>query len=247
MGKFLKRCLVIMLIWIFAGFIASKMGVLPEKLNQWEDKVLNGDWNKVEPFFELEEQTYFNKDILLYENEESVQHTFSKEGITKIYVKSSGVTVEFAEQDNENFIVESSMVHKYQIYLENGVLYIIAKAQTAPNLGKGKVKISGIFSECSDVDVKVESSASVVLFDNLKAKETELEVSAGAITWNTLSAGELDVEMAAGTINGANTMVMGETDIKVSAGVVKLEGVFGTKTEIETTAGMVEIAFTYTF
>lgn len=251
MGKFIKTCLIIGVICIVAGIATSGTGIFKGGLTQLKDEILNGEWfvdlgehTEIEPFFELEEQHYFKEDAVVNVDVEKVQDTFSEADVQELYIKSAGVTIGITEHEGEGIFIEANMVHKYQAYLEDGELHIIARGQSGQNLGKGEVKVFVPSSLCNSgaVDLEIESAASVVSFDKLTAKDVELKVSAGTISWKELTAGELSVEMAAGTVNGTNTTVTGETDMKVSAGTITLTGVLGSETELETTAGKVEIA-----
>ena len=251
MGKFIKICLIVGVICVAVGILTSGTGIFKGGLTQLKEEILNGEWSvefgehtEIEPFFELEEQHYFKEDVLLNVDMEKVQDTFSEADVRGVHIKSAGVTVAFAEHEGEGIFIEANKVHKYQAYLENGELHVIARGQSTQNLGKGEVKVSVPSSLCNSgaIDLEIESAASVVTFDKLTAMDVELKVSAGTISWKELTAGELSVEMAAGTVNGTNTTVTGETDMKLSAGTITLSGVLGSETELETTAGKVEIA-----
>lgn len=246
MGKFIKTCLIVGVICIVAGIAASSAGIFNGGLPKLKEEVLNGEWAigenaTIAPFFELEKQHYFNEDAVVNVDMENVQDVFVAEDVYELHVKSAGVTVEFAEYDGVDIQVEATKVHKYQAYLENGELYIIARGQSAKNLGSGIVKVTvpGTVYDEGYMDVDIESAASVVSFDRLEAADVELNVSAGTIFWNDLTAQELSIEMAAGTVTGGNMTVTGESDIKVNAGTITIAGVLGTETVVEMAAGMV--------
>lgn len=253
MNKFLKTCLIVGLICIVAGIAAGSAGIFHGGLPKLKEEVLRGEWSiggDVEPFFELEEQQYFEEDQLIQMDMESTENSFSGSDIRELYVKSAGVSVKFTEHEGEDFLIEATKVHQYQAYVESGELYIIARGKSNNDLGEGIVNIA-VPSEVLDagtLDVFIKSAASVVELGRMEAEELELNVAAATISWNDLTVQDLDVEMAAGIVHGKNTLVMGSSEIHVSAGSMNLFGVLGLETDIEMTAGMVtiELADEYT-
>ena len=85
MGKFLKICLILGIICIGVGIAASGAGVFNGGMAELKEQVLRGDWSfdlddlmgkvdlDLDPFFELEEQQYFEGN---YEQAERVFWTF---------------------------------------------------------------------------------------------------------------------------------------------------------------------------
>lgn len=246
MGKFLKTCLILGIICIVIGFVASGAGVSLGGLNELKEQVLNGEWSfdaGIDPFFELEEQHYFDENEILNVDVDK-EESFLAADIHEIHVKSAGVTVKFAEHDGEDIIVSTSKVNKYQAFVKEGELHVTARGQSTQNLGNGVVQImvpAAVYA-AGTLDMTVESAASVIEFGKMAAADVELDVSAGTISWSELKAQELSIEMAAGTVTGQNVAISGSTDIDLSAGTVEISGVLGTETDIEMTAGMVNIA-----
>lgn len=248
MAKFIKSCLIIGIVCIVLGALTSGAGIFNGGLSQLKEEVLRGEWMigqniELDPFFELEEQHYFDNHETIYVDRESVQNSFSKAEVRELYVKSAGVVVEVNEYDGEEFLVEATMVHEYQAFLKDRKLYVISKGQNTKEIGAGNVKImvpTSVYDE-GKLDIEVESAASKVSFDRVAGKDIELNVSAGALSWDSLSATEFSIHTSAGTVSGENTMITGESDIKVSAGNIEFTGVLGTETEIEMSAGKVEV------
>ena len=254
MGKFIKTCLIVGVICVVAGVLTSGTGIFKGGLSQLKEEILNGEWvigenAGIKPFFELEEQHYFHEDKELVVDQETVRDSISKEEVQELHVKSAGVTVVFVEYEGDDFLIEADMVHEYQIFLEKGELYIIARGQNTKELGSGKVRIDvprSVYEE-GRLEVEVEAAASKVAFDRVAAEEVELKVSAGTISWNDLTTRNLSVEMSAGTVTGSNTNVLEETDMKVSAGTLNLTGVLGNETKIDMSAGMVDVTLLDTY
>ncbi len=251
MGKFVKTCLIVGAICIVAGIIASGAGIFNGGLSQLKEEVLSGEWTwngkdnfGIAPFFELEKQNYFNDNENLNVGVEYKEEKFSVADVQEMNVKSAGVTVEFVEHDGEDIIVGISNVDKYQGYVREGELYIVARGKSSIELGRGSVQlmIPAAIYDTGKLELNVESAASVVDLKHLVVSDVELEISAGTITWSELQTGELKIEMSAGTVTGENTVVSGSTDIGLSAGTVNLNGVLGTETDIEMLAGLVNIS-----
>ena len=255
MGKFLKICLILGIICIGIGIAASGAGVFNGGLADLKDQVLNGEWSvnldeligevdlDVDPFFELEEQQYFEEKHEVIEGAEDREERFAVAGLQEIHIKSAGVTVEFTEYAGEEIVVNISKVNQYQSFVKGNELHITARGQDPKSLGEGMVKVmvpSTVY-ESGAWDFEVESSAGAIHLNKIKAQDVEINVSAGTVSWTELHSGELSIQMSAGAVNGAGTVVSGETDIELKAGNVDMSGILGVVTDIEMAAGKVSI------
>lgn len=263
MGKFLKTCLIIGVICIVAGFAASAAGINAGGLTELKDQILNGEWSvnledldlgvdlDVDPFYELEEQQYFNQEETVHVNEETVREAYNAAAICEIHVKGAGIAVEFLpydgseseNKDGSDVIVCAAKSGKYQGFMKEDTLHIIASGKSEKEIGEGLVQIMVPQSvyDAGQLDILVEASAATIDFGDMQANEVELEVSAGTITWSGLSANKLDVDMAAGAVNGEKTVVMGSTDIDMKAGAVTLGGILGAEVDVSVSAGKIAL------
>lgn len=260
MGKFLKKCLILGIICIGVGIAASGAGVFKGGLAELKEQVLRGDWSfdpedlmgkvdldidlDVDPFFELEEQQYFERNHQVIEGTEDREERFTVTDLKEIHIKSAGVTVEFAEHAGEEIVVNISKVNQYQSFIKENELHIIARGQNPKSLGDGVVKVTvpTAVYESGMWEFDVESSAGVINLNKINAQDVEMNVSAGVVSWTEMYSGELSIQMSAGAVNGAGTIVSGETDIELKAGNVDISGILGNGTDIEMAAGKVSIA-----
>lgn len=263
MGKFLKTCLIIGIICIVAGFAASAAGINAGGLRELKDQILNGEWNvnlddldfdmnlDVEPFYELDEQQYFNQEETVHVNQETVKEVYAAAAIDQIHVKGAGIAVQFVPYDGSepaltdggDVVVCATKSGKYQGYMKENVLHIIASGKSEKEVGEGQVQImvpQSIY-DAGQLEITVEASAATIDFGEMQAAGVELEVSAGTITWSGLTANELDVDMAAGAVNGEKTVIMGRTDVDMKAGAVTLGGTLGAEVEIAVSAGKITL------
>ena len=136
---------------------------------------------------------------------------------------------------------------KYQGFMKENTLHIIASGKSEKDIGEGLVQIMVPESvyDAGQLDILVEASAATIDFGEIQAAGVELEVSAGTIIWSDLTANELDVDMAAGAVNGEKTVIMGCTDIDMKAGAVTLGGVLGTEVDISVSAGKITLDLTH--
>lgn len=258
MGKFFKVCFIIGIICIGIGVAASAAGISLGGLTQLKDQVLKGEWSydlkdimgessgidiDIEPFFELEQQSFFDDQVEVQEDIQKQEFTFSTEGLTDIHVKSAGVTVKFMSHNGSEILVYASKTGKYQNYIRENELSIIASGHSEKDLGEGVVEIlvPQKLLDTSGLDLEVRAGASVIEMGNFAVKEADFEVNAGTVTWEGLSARELSIDMAAGALNGKNTYVLGSTEVDMNAGSVELAGSLGKETEIEILAGKISM------
>lgn len=255
MGKFLKICLIIGIVCVIAGVIAFRAGVPFDGLNELKERVLSGEWSldknidlDIDPFFELDEQHFFDDSEILNQGVEARMDNFAVAEIREISLKCAGVKVNFVSYDETDtsvtnsgdILVQVEKTAKYQGYLKEGILYIKANNESEVT-GNSKIDIMvpASYLQSGGYDIKVEASASEISLGSLNAADVEIDMSAGVIGWESLTAGELDIKMAAGTVNGVQSTVAGETDISMSAGAVEIEGILGTETGIDLAAGSV--------
>ena len=257
MGKFLKVCLIIGVVCVIAGVAASSAGVSFGGLNELKEQVLNGEWSfgdkidlDIDPFFELDEQHFFDDNEILNQGVEAKTDNFAVAEVREISLKCAGVKVNFVAYDegdtsvtnSSDILVQVEKTAKYQSYLKEGTLYIKASSESkVTGNSKIDIMIPALFLQSGGYDIKVEASASEISLGSLSAADVEIDMSAGVIGWESLTAGELDVEMTAGTVNGVQSTVAGETDISMSAGTVTIGGILGTETQIKLSAGSVNL------
>lgn len=251
MTKFLKTCLIIGVICIAVGFAASAAGIRIGGWDELKEQILNGEWSigpedikfDIDPFYELEDQNYYNENEKIYTNEDLVEDTFGTADFQKIHVKGAGIAIKFLNQDSSDVEVRATKSGKYQSYIKENVLYITASGKSEKDLGEGMLQIlvpQSIY-DAGVLDIIVEASAATVDFGEIQAAEVELEVSAGTITWAGLTANDLEINMAAGTINGEKTIIFNSTDIDMKAGAVTLEGVLGAEVDMGVSAGKITL------
>lgn len=259
MRKFLKACLIAGVICIVAGIAASAAGINAGSLAELKNQILNGEWSvdlgnidlEVAPFYELEEQEYFDDKETLYVGDESVEAAFETDSLLGIYVKGAGVAVEFVPYDGsrpeltdgDDVVVCASKIGKYQCFVRDHELHIIVSGKSETDLAEGRVQIM-LPQEVLDagrLDVTVEASAATIDFGEMQAAEVRLEVSAGTITWTALAARELEIDMTAGLVSGQDTIVAGITEIDMKAGSVELAGTFGSEVDISVSTGKVSM------
>ena len=255
MSKFLKICLIIGIVCVIAGVIAFRAGVSFDGLNELKERVLSREWSfgknidlEIDPFFELDEQLFFDENEIINQGVEAKTDNFAVADVREINLKCAGVKVNFVSYDGGNssvtnsgdILVQVEKTAKYQSYLKEGVLYIKAsnESKVAGN-SKIDIMIPASFLQSGGYDIKVEASASEISLASLNAADVEIDMSAGVVNWVSLSAQGLEIKMAAGVINGKQTIVAGETDISMSAGAVEIEGILGTETGLDLAAGSV--------
>ena len=259
MRKFLKTCLIIGAVCIVVGIAASAAGINAGGLAELKEQVLNGEWSvdlgdfdlEVAPFYELEEQEFWNDDEAVLTGEELIEAAYAADSLAEIYVKGAGIAVEFLPYDGSrpeltdggDVVVCASKSGKYQGYMQNSKLYIVVTGQSEKEIGEGLVQImipEALYG-AGQLNVTVEASAASIDFGQIQAAEVDLEVSAGTINWAGLTAERLEIDMAAGAISGTNTSITGAIEIDMKAGSVELGGTFGTKADISVAAGKVSL------
>ncbi len=251
MAKFLKTCLIIGAICIAVGFAASAAGIQAGGWKELKEQIKNGEWSidpedinlGIDPFYELEDQNYYNKNEKIYTNEELVEEAFVAADFQKIHVKGAGIAIKFLSHDGSDVIVRATKSGKYQGYIKENVLYITASGKSEKDFGDGLIQIQVPQSlyDAALLEIIVEASAGTVDFGEIQAAKVELEVSAGTINWAGLRAKELEINMAAGTVKGENTIISNSTDIDMKAGAVTLEGVLGAEVDMEVAAGKITL------
>ena len=264
MGKFLKICLIIGVICIAIGVIASAAGVTMGGLPLLKEQILKGDWSfdsedipdfeewfdadgvldmNVEPFFELEEQDFFDSKEEINESSERQEYAFQTDGITGINLKCAGVTADFMVHNGTDILIYTTKTGKYQNYIRDQELSIVVTGQNEKNLSAGAVEILIPEALCEEaqLDLDIEAAASVIKLGALTLDEVELEVNAGVVNWEGLEVGDLSMNMATGTVNGVDTHILRKTDIEMHAGSVELSGGLGTETELEIMAGKIAL------
>lgn len=257
MAKFLKTCFIIGIICIAVGYGAKSAGIRIEGWEELKEKIVNKEWNfdfdfenlklEIKPFYELEEQDYFNKNEKIYENEELIQEAFGINELQKVHVKGAGIAIKFVPYNNNEFNIgdgKSIVIHakksgKYQAYVKEHTLCIIVNGDSQKELGEGLVEIMvpQAAYDAMQLSVTVEASAATIDLDVMQAKDIKVEVSAGTINWSGLTTDKLSIAMAAGSVIGENTIILDETDIDMKAGAVTLAGILGKDVEIEVAAG----------
>lgn len=276
MAKFLKTCLVIGVICIGVGIAASAAGVSLGGLTELKEQVLKGEWSfgrddifegdssaergsnigfdidgiwDVDPFFELEEQEFFDKDESVSDGSIKQENSFQTAGLTGTNIKSAGVTVKFMVHNGSEILVYASKTGKYQNYVRDNELSIIVSGESKKDIGEGLVEIlipQGL-CDSAQLDLDIEAGASVIELGTLVLDEVEMEVNAGTVSWEGLRAGDLSIEMAAGAVNGAGTYISRTTDIEMHAGSVTLSGGLGTETDLEIMAGKISMTLDNSF
>lgn len=261
MRKFLKACLIIGVICIVVGLAASAAGINAGGLTELKDQILNGEWSvdlgdwdmdlDVDPFYELEEQPYFDNEETILVDEETVKEAYSAASIRQIHVKGAGISVQFLPYDGSapeltdgsDVVVCAVKSGKYQGFMRENTLYIIASGQSEKEIGEGVVQImvpQRVYA-AAQLDVCVEASAAAIDFGEMQAGEVEMEVSAGTIGWSALTARALEIDMAAGAVNGEKTVITDGTDVDMKAGAVTLGGVLGAEVDISVSAGKITL------
>lgn len=219
MGNVLKTGLLLAIVAVLAMIIYQKSDIV------WNtDFHLDFGQEQMEPFFELEEESYFAEGQKIQEQVTALQESFSGE-ITGIEVKSTGVSVVFTQStDDEGIQAEVQKVGQCQLFEKDGILTIIVNGAEKKEMGEGKVTLSipEQYAYQNPLEVSVKSSACEIFFQELYAHSVRLEASAGTIKWEKLVSDSLELELAAGSINGQDTMIMQEAFMKISAGEVKI-------------------------
>ncbi len=247
MGKLLKICLVIGLVCIGAGIAASAAGISLGGLTRLKEQLINGEWSfgkDMEPFFTLEDQEFFEEGFSVNDSSEKQEYAFPTEDIYGIYVKSSGITVKFMTHNGSDILIYVTKTGKYQNYVKDKELSIIAIGQSQKELGEGVVEILIPETLCQSgvLDMELEASACAIDLGRLSLDEVELEVSAGSVTWSGLGVTDLSMEMAAGAVHGSDTHILHKTEIDMHAGSVELSGSLGNETELEIMAGQIKMS-----
>jgi hypothetical protein len=259
MTKFLKTLLVIGIICVAVGYGANAAGIQIPGVEEIKEKIMNHEWDfslddfelDIDPFYELEEPDYFNKDEKIYENEDSVKEAFGMNEFQKVHVKGAGIAIKFVAYsgsesnigDGKSIVIHATKSGKYQAYVKENALYIIVNGKSQKELGEGLVEIM-VPQEAYDtaqLSITVEASAAAIELGEMQAENVNVELSAGTINWSGLTANELQIAMAAGTVNGGKTIILNETDIDMKAGAVALEGVLGKDVDINVAAGKITL------
>lgn len=255
MGKFLKICLIIGIVCVIAGVIAFRAGVSFDGLNEFKERLLSGEWSfdknidlEVDPFFELDEQHFFDENEIINQGIEDKTDYFSAAEILGISLKCAGVQVNFVAYDKDDnnvtnsgdILVQVKKTAKYQSYVKEGVLYIKASSESKVTGGsKIDIMVPSAFLQGGAYDIEIAASACEISLASVKVADVSIDMSAGVVNWDSLACKDLDIELSAGAINGGQTVVTGETDISMSAGAVEIEGILGTETGIDLAAGSV--------
>ena len=254
MGKFLKICLGIGVICVLLGGVASAAGIHVEDLKGLKNQILNRKWNlnlgknlDIDPFYELDAQQYFDKEEYVHSNEEIIKEAYEAASMGKIHVKGAGITVKFLPYDGsepglttgDDIVVRATKSGKYQSFMRENTLYIIASGKSTKEIAEGLVEImvpQKVY-DTNQLNVIVEAGAAVIDFGEMQAMEVNLELSAGTIEWSALTAQKLGINMTAGTVKGERTAISNSTDVDVKAGVMTLGGVLGAEVNISVSAG----------
>lgn len=259
MGKFLKTCLIIGIICVGLGIAASSLGISAGGLSRLKEQLLEGEWSfdiALAPFFELDEQHFFEEDEELYANREHINKSFDATQLEGIYIKSSGIAVQFdrykaqqTESGTAEVLVEAVKSGKFQAYVRDNVLYVIASGRSSNGVGAGTVTI-GLppqVYQTSHLKIEAEAAASTLNLGDMQAAEVDIDLNAGTVGWEALTANKLKIDMAAGAIQGENTIILDETELDMRAGAITLNGSLGTCTELDLSAGKLEMMLTDAF
>lgn len=255
MSKFLKTCLIIVIICIGLGIAVSRPGISAGGLSWIKEQLRNAEWGfdiDIAPFFELDEQHFFEKGEEIFTNREEINQSFYAARLEGIYIKSSGIAVRIAQnlaqqtEQGTEVLVEAVKSSGFQAYVRDNVLYVIASGRSSKGGGAGSVTVL-LPPQYTQLKVEAEAAAGTLDLGGLQAAEVDIDLDAGTVRWEALTANILRIDMAAGVIHGENTLIRDETEIDMRAGSLTLNGSLGTCTELDLSAGKAEMMLTEAF
>lgn len=250
MGRFLKYSIIIAVICIGLGVFATSAGASKGGFAKLKEEILAGEWSfGVDPFFDIEEQEFFDENENVSEQVDSLTEYYGTADFDTIHIKSAGMKVTFQVAEADETSIDVVKCGKYQSFLRDGTLYVIMIGESTEDVGDGGVTIVIPETVANEgmLAVEVEAGAGIIDLGTLSAFSVEIEVSAGVVEWQYLVADHLYLDVKAGAINGQDMDVTGNTQIEMSAGSVTLAGSLGTESEIELTAGKLELSLTEPF
>lgn len=175
-----------------------------------------GQWNVV---YELDEDTLFNENYRIYSG---ANQRFDTDGetVTGLVIGLSGGEVTIRQGTEEYWQVEVDGMGRFQVYAENGVLYVVG-AQSGFRVNVGEVTIYAPAQMNLDT-ARVDLGAGETEIEYLAAERMELSVGAGTLYVEELVAEDLEVNVGAGEIQ-IDSGQMGNVEAGVGMGAMDIE------------------------
>lgn len=162
-------------------------------------------------------------------------------GIRDLEVEVGGCHFETKESEDGSVYVETKNVKKFQGYVEDGKLYVLATTGAGVSWFDSKSTVILYLPKDYEFDkVEIDMGAGELEFDSLNAREASLEVGAGRIALDSVKVQELKADVGAGQIE-LKDMAVGTLDVEVGMGEFAAWGAVSGDGKVECSMGNVEI------
>lgn len=268
MGKFMKRCLVILLVFAAVGAVLGIAGSTVagrETISQVVETVTGGrvrmelgDWSRWgftvgDDFFGSafgdsgEDELYDIEDAMAFDKGHEVMkgnvEKYCPGGDIRILdVEVGGCTFETRYSEDGNIYLEAENAYKFQGYVVDGTLYVRATNGSLNNWSEiSKFRITLYLPEGYGFDVAdVSMGAGVMTLAGLEAADLSMDAGAGEISVSGIHADELKASIGAGAIS-LEDMDVTCLDVTVGMGRFAADGIVRGDADIECSMGNVEL------
>lgn len=262
MKRFMKNCLILMVIFVVIGAVLGIVGgsvagratieqVVEDvtggrvqfDLDSWEqldaavDEILDSEATKV---YDIDDAAMFDKGREILNGDVDIY--CPGDGIRNLEVEVGGCLFELKPSGDGHIYLEAENAHKFQGYVEDGTLYIRATNTSyidwSGNSGFQVVLYVPEGYRFDEADFSM--GAGKMRLAGLEAREASLEVGAGQIVLEGVQADELGISIGAGQIS-MKDMEVSCLEAEVGMGEFLVEGIINGSADIECSMGNVEI------
>ena len=258
MKKFIKRCLIVALVFVIVGLILLLIGKYVPGVNisetvhkvtggrinmnvdNWDDfnisvedvNVLNSE-SKVN--YDLDEVMMFDKKYPILQGDFE-KHMVS-EVVADISIEAGGCSFTVQDSMDENIYVEGKNTGKFQAYTEDGKLYVrTTTGSKIWNQLEGSEITLYLPCDYSYSDVSIELGAGILQMERLTAEEIDLDLGAGQIVGDDVKAGKLKGSVGAGEMK-LNNIDVSELSLEVGLGNIEVKGNVTEKADLDCSMG----------
>lgn len=267
MKKFIKFCIMAVLVIIGIGLLKPVVMRFNEGVNETEDfwvKVTGGK-NLLEGIkeggdelldhvldgyeslegFDIDDATIFDKDEPIESG--NIERTFENMNASVLHVEIGGCALEIVDSEDGSACVVAENVGKFQAYYKGNELRITSTRKAKENAEDSRITLylpAGYIWQ----EAELEVGAGVIRIDDtnsscMVASKMDLAVGAGQIVAEGLKVGELDVSVGAGEIR-LSGMEIGSLGAEVGVGNLVAQGNVTESIEAECAMGNLELKLT---
>ncbi len=262
MKKFIKFCIVIVILIIGMGFLLPAAmrfrdgsnapydffvkvtggKNLLEGIKEGADALLDSVLERYESLegFDIDDATIFDKEVAIESG--NIERTFEHMNASVLNVEIGGCALEILDSQDGSARVVAENVGKFQAYQKGQELRITSTRKAKENAEDSRITLylpAGYGWEAVDLEV----GAGQILAEGLKVDELDISVEAGEIRLSGMEAGSLSAEVGVGNFV-AQGNVTGSVEAECSMGNLELH-LAGSSTdydyELQCVAGNIKI------